>query len=186
MIILLNGASSSGKSAIGEELKNIASIKLLHLSIDDVFRMYPHDRIVKFRDNQSLFTGILMEINAILFKIAKEMDEMKLNVVVDVVFERPEIPRLALKELSGRTVFMVGVFCSLEVLELREKERTNRMPGLARSHVEIVHENVEYDLTVDTSSISARECAAEIERWIVKENLKPGAFVELGKRISAV
>ncbi len=186
MIILLNGVSSSGKSAIGEELKNLASIKLLHLSIDDIFRMYPHDRILKVRSNPALFNSILIEINTILFKIAREMDEMRLNAAVDVVFERPEIPRIAVRELFGRTVFMVGVMCSVEVLEKREKERANRMPGLALSQFEVVHEGMEYDLTVDTTMNDARECAAEIERWIVKENLKPGAFLELVKRFSEV
>ena len=182
MIILLNGASSSGKSTIGEALKNASSIKLLHVSVDDVFRFYPHRKILEIRDDEVLFTKQLVEINTLLFRLVGLIDDMGLNVIVDVVFERPQIIKMALEELYGRDVSIVGVFCSLEALEEREKLRTNRRRGLARSQYDVVHKDLVYDLEIDTSTKDIKENVEEMERKIIREKMKSKAFIEMTGR----
>jgi chloramphenicol 3-O phosphotransferase len=56
----------------------------------------------------------------------------------------------------------VGVLAPLHVLEEREKARGNRIAGEARAQVDVVHREIEYDLTVDTSCQSPEECAGTI------------------------
>jgi chloramphenicol 3-O phosphotransferase len=185
MIILLNGVSSSGKSSIGEELKNQSENKLLHISIDDIFRLYSHHRITEIRNDKALFTNLLIEINKVLISFVKAIDEMGLNVVVDVVFEIPEILKIVIDELRNRNVYIVGIFCSLEVLENRESERTNRVHGLARSQIDVVHNGIVYDLIIDTTNMSIKEAADTIERRIIIQSMKTKAFEEMRKRISA-
>jgi chloramphenicol 3-O phosphotransferase len=59
---------------------------------------------------------------------------------------------------------MVGVFAPFEVLEARERERGDRMIGLARWQYERVHRDMTYDLEIDTSSPTPMECAELIKR----------------------
>jgi chloramphenicol 3-O phosphotransferase len=55
---------------------------------------------------------------------------------------------------AGLDVYRVGVTCPLETLELRERARGDRVLGRARGLLDVVHSFVQYDLTVDTGSMS--------------------------------
>jgi chloramphenicol 3-O phosphotransferase len=61
--------------------------------------------------------------------------------------------------LSDLKVLWVGVHCDPEVASSRELSRANRVRGMARTQSGIVHEGVSYDIEVDTSDMSALECA---------------------------
>jgi len=65
-------------------------------------------------------------------------------------------------ELAGVELLLVGVMAPLNVLEERERARGNRVAGEARAQVDLIHDGVEYDLTVDTSRQSPDECARSI------------------------
>ena len=88
------------------------------------------------------------------------------NLVVDEVLsgnesvERAEYAKL----LQPFEVFMVGVFASLDVLEARELQRGDRMIGLARAQYDRVHAGMKYDLEIDTSGASPKECAQMIKQ----------------------
>ena len=65
--------------------------------------------------------------------------------------------------LSEFHLFFVGVLAPLHVLEARERQRGDRMIGLARWQYARVHEGMKYDLEVDTSSANPTECAELIK-----------------------
>jgi chloramphenicol 3-O phosphotransferase len=69
--------------------------------------------------------------------------------------------RLA-KALAGLPVMWVAVHCDSEVAAGRERDRPDRIVGMARLQAERVHHEVVYDLVVDTSSASAAACASLI------------------------
>jgi chloramphenicol 3-O phosphotransferase len=79
--------------------------------------------------------------------------------------------------------YLVGVYCLLEVLEQRERQRKNRTLGQARAQFEIVHKYCTYDITVDTSRYSAAECAAQIAARL---EAPPEAFDQLGRKSSMI
>jgi chloramphenicol 3-O phosphotransferase len=84
-------------------------------------------------------------------------------VVDDVMFgggEADEYRRL-LREYGVR---LVGLFAPLEVLEQRERERGDRVLGLARWQYERVHSGVSYDLEIDTSKLTPMEAAQTIRQ----------------------
>jgi chloramphenicol 3-O phosphotransferase len=62
--------------------------------------------------------------------------------------------------LSGLEVLWVGVTCELDVAKAREVLRPDRVAGQAESQAPVVHEDVEYDLVVDTSHATSESCAA--------------------------
>jgi chloramphenicol 3-O phosphotransferase len=64
--------------------------------------------------------------------------------------------------LSEFSFFRVGVFASLETLEMREKQRGDRMLGLARWQFDRVHSGMEYDFEVQTDTISPAAIAEAI------------------------
>lgn len=79
---------------------------------------------------------------------------------VDVVILRPETAAL-MAEILGPTRFVVGLRCSVEVLERREATRPTRR-GLAARQASEVHAHLRYDLEVDTEKQSSERCAANI------------------------
>ena len=84
------------------------------------------------------------------------------DLIVDDVMLNGELDdyRQLLKDFD---LSVVGVFASLEVLEARERQRSDRMIGLARWQYDQVHRGRDYDFTVDTGMASALECAKAIK-----------------------
>jgi len=65
-------------------------------------------------------------------------------------------------QLDGLEWLLVGVVAPVDVLEERERARGNRILGEARAQVDVVHSDVDYDLTVDTARSTPEECARTI------------------------
>jgi chloramphenicol 3-O phosphotransferase len=84
------------------------------------------------------------------------------HLIVDHVLLEPEWVDDLVQVLDGHSVLFVGVRCPLAVVEQRERERGDRVIGMARGHFESVHAHASYDLEVDTSLLTARECALRI------------------------
>lgn len=82
-------------------------------------------------------------------------------IVDDVVWDGEMTEYLAL--LTAFEVYRVGVFAPLEVLEARESQRADRLPGLARWQNERVHKGISYDLEIDSNSATPLECARRIQ-----------------------
>jgi chloramphenicol 3-O phosphotransferase len=83
-------------------------------------------------------------------------------IVDDVMLENEHEEYVAL--LSGFETFFVGVFAPLDVLEARERERGDRLIGLARWQYDRVHRGKKYDLEVDSGGLGPLECATLIKQ----------------------
>lgn len=92
------------------------------------------------------------------------------NVVADHVLLHSSWLDDCLQVFTGCDVLFVGIMCPLEVLEAREKERGDRTLGHARGQAGIIHQNCIYDLEVDTSQLSAAECAEQIKAPLLAGN----------------
>ena len=75
-----------------------------------------------------------------------------------------------LQVFEGFEVLFVGIMCPLDVLEVREKDRGDRTLGQGRGQAGIIHQNCIYDLEVDTSQLSAAECADQIKTRLLQGN----------------
>ena len=84
------------------------------------------------------------------------------NMVVDEVLLGDDAWNEYRTLLAPYDLKTVGVFAPLDVLEAREKARGDRDIGLARAQFDVVHRDRVYDLTVDTSVLSAEACAGTI------------------------
>ena len=88
------------------------------------------------------------------------------NVVADHVLVENAWREDCIRRFSALPAYLVGIRCPLEELEWREKARKNRTLGQARLQYEVVHTGLKYDLEVDTSILSAAECAERIKVWL--------------------
>ena len=175
-IILLNGVGSVGKSSIAKALQTITTETFLHVSMDAFMDMMPaasfeHPDGVTFETIQEdgkpsvvIRTGPVAErvFRGMRHAVAA-MAAQGNNMILDEVLlegEKREYPAL----LAPFELHLVGVFAPLEVLEARERERGDRMIGLARWQYERVHRDMTYELEIDTSSATPMECAELIKR----------------------
>lgn len=83
-----------------------------------------------------------------------------------------------LEDLVGFPVFIVGVFCSLDILIERELARGNRTIGLAKSQFDSIHADRHYDYIVDTSLSDALDCGKSVLAWL-KSRPNPTAFSKM-------
>jgi chloramphenicol 3-O phosphotransferase len=175
-VILLNGVGSSGKSSIAKALQQIANKPFLHIQMDTFCEMLPEtlqehpDGFVYEETSENgkplvvIKTGPVGEraLRGMRHAIAA-MAAQGNNLIVDDVMlgsEREEYATL----LSGFDTFFVGVFARLDVLEARERQRGDRLIGLARWQYDRVHKGMKYDLEVDTGSLTPMECADIIKQ----------------------
>jgi chloramphenicol 3-O phosphotransferase len=149
-VILLNGASSSGKSSIARELQRQLPAPFLHLSIDHLRESgtLPLDRFrcgeFAWADaRERFFLGFERAVGA--FAAAGN------DLIVEYIIETQEWMQRLEAVLSGIDVFLVGVHCPLEELERREGERGDRPIGDARRDFFTVHKHCVYDLEVDAT-----------------------------------
>lgn len=157
-VIFLNGTSSSGKSTLARALQGaLADHVLLHVAEDMFFAMLPdhaYQHADFFRYGSSLYDGFARCV-ATLVASGNRM-------VVDTVAWNSGSLDSFLRALKDTPVLAVGVHYDLEVLEERERQRGNRSSGLARRQFHLAHQDMLYDVEVDTSRLSIDDCVATI------------------------
>lgn len=192
MIIILNGCSSAGKTAIIDEMQRMSETPLMDLGIDKFLGMMPPQYIgfgskaregfqfVAERDAQ----GPIMKIKQGAFgrsvaqiapKMINLLAESGHDVVVDEVLLDRELLRWYLEALVHHQVYFIGIMCDLATLQKRERSRGNKSIGLSRSQIDLVHAEKTYDLVVDTTTIDPTICANTVLEFIKKVPV-PTAF----------
>ncbi len=171
-LVLLHGTSSSGKTTVAREIRRLADDPWVHLGIDAFWsaideRWLEHGpRAAEgfaWAEDASIVPGpvgqrLAAGMRASLAALARAGND----VLVDDVFVDPAWLDGWRRELDGLDWLLVGVLAPVEALEAREAARGNRIAGEARAQAGVVHQGVEYDLTVDTSTQSPEECARAV------------------------
>jgi len=168
-IIYLNGPSSSGKTTLAKALQEALSEPYLHVGIDKMIGFMPA-KINNWEGGPAPLgfsweastdsTGhSIYNIHAGPFakKVTRSLKDFACllasqhyNLIIDdVAFGAIEVEEWK-KVLEGYKVLYVGVTTPLEVLEERERARGDRFLGSARAQYFKVHENVSYDLEIDS------------------------------------
>lgn len=82
--------------------------------------------------------------------------------------------------LKGLRVYMIGLNCSLEELEARERRMPSRSVGCARAQYDQIHVPGIYDFSVDTGKDSVVDCGRQIIEYV--ESHEPVAFEQLSQK----
>jgi chloramphenicol 3-O phosphotransferase len=164
-VIVLNGGSSSGKTAIARCLQAILPQPWLRLGVDDlVDALPPSGAGIEFGERGEVTVGEgFRELEAAWMAGVAAMARAGARVIIDDVFlggaESQARTRAA---LQGVDVLWVGVRCDAAVAAGRELARGDRVAGMAALQAEIVHEGVVYDLEVDSGAAEPLACARAV------------------------
>jgi chloramphenicol 3-O phosphotransferase len=168
-VIVLNGASSAGKTTLGRALQDRLEGTWLLLGIDTFVGMLPW-KLYGTTDGHTINPDGTIDISA---SLATEQGRWRVavaalvragsDVILDEVFLRGAEEQAEWRAvLAGLDVTWVGVRCEPTVAAAREQARGDRSLGMARVQSATVHVGVEYALEIDTTDTAAEDCAAAI------------------------
>jgi chloramphenicol 3-O phosphotransferase len=168
-LIILNGGSSSGKTAIVRALQEVLPQAWLGFSVDDFVDALPAklegspDGIEIGPDGEVSVGSAFRELEAAWTAGIVAMCRAGGRVVMDDVFlGGPSSQQRWRNAIGDLQTLWVGVHCDPEVAALRELARGDRAPGMAERQAVIVHKDVTYDVEVDTSHTESIDCARTI------------------------
>ena len=185
-VIILNGASSSGKSSIAKALQSTLHDNYLAIGIDTFIAMMPEKsnqltsadqpsegfyfKTLSANNYKSLKIqsgSYGKKINRAYHSTVKHLADIGLKLIVDDVMDGKLEQALWWGVLGDTKVMFVAVNCEPHELIAREKTRKDRIEGSAVEQASRVHSGVVYDLVVDTTNSSSKQCAQEIAAHVI-------------------
>lgn len=168
-VILLNGTSSAGKTSIARQLQELLDLQYLYFSIDSVLgAMPPSDLDRMERGERITRKGYRYETLVIAhYNCLPALIDADCRLIVDNAWADDAQKINVLSMLASYRVFLVGVRCDLEIATQREKQRGDRLVGLAAKHFDTVHRHMRYDFSVDTGHTDAAGAVALVHQAIL-------------------
>jgi chloramphenicol 3-O phosphotransferase len=182
-VVVLNGVPRAGKSSIAREIQDTLPGIWMNLGVD-AHKSFTPPRAqpgIGLRPGRRQVSAEVEELVPVLFAALYDSiaahARLGLNVVVDVghhdAYSTPKhiLPDCA-RRLAGLPVLFVGVRCPTDVIWQRRAATWGQVRGQVDSDItaavelgqQAVHAYGRYDLEVDTSLLSPRECAALISQ----------------------
>ena len=198
MIILLNGTSSAGKTTIARILQEKFDGVLLLYGVDGMvqtafpakcdFPPYnekaakvsvteiagqPHARLT--------LSPYMYPVYQAAVHFYKRLSAQGYSLIVDeVLFDEKRISPF-FEILADETVYFIGIKPDKDVVLRREKERGDRLEGLAVGlYDEVYNPRFSYDLLLDTGKLAPAESVERILRLLETEK-KPQGFIRSAK-----
>ena len=139
-VIVLTGGSSSGKSSIARALQELLPGIWLTYGVDTIIDALPGGG-----------TGL------------SALTKGGAHLILDEVLLSGSAGQERMRSIfSDAGLIWVGVHCEPDVAATRERQRLDRVEGMARQQALRVHAGVVYDVEVDTTHCSAAECALDL------------------------
>lgn len=180
-VIFLNGPSSAGKTTLSELLQQKLPDPFMNIGMDKIIFMMPlqvnnwtglgeaHGFWWLPDIDEQGKTIYHLQFGPYAKKAMETLKDMVIalvqnghNVIVDEVCFGVEGVASWRRKLANLCAIFVGVKAPLQILELRERIRGDRIVGSARAQFYTVHKDVSYDMEVDTHSTDIEECAQMI------------------------
>jgi chloramphenicol 3-O phosphotransferase len=168
-VIVLNGASSSGKSGLARCLQHLLPGPWLSLGVDTLIGAMPVSAdpakagIAILSDGQVVVGTAFRDLEAAWIAGVAAMARAGARIIVDEVFlSGAAAQQRWIDAIGDLDVLWVGVRCDPEVAASREIARGDRVPGMSLKQAAVVHEGVRYDLEVDTTHAEAIDLARVI------------------------
>lgn len=157
-VVLLNGASSSGKSSIGRVLQRVLADPWFLFPVDALgaMRSTEHTSLLDEGEVEVMLRRTRMGYHRAVAAVASVGND----VIMDYPLSEPWRLDDLLGVLEGYDVTVVEVHCSPDELDRRERARGDRPVGLARSQSVFRHDDC--DIAVDTTNRSPEACAIAI------------------------
>ncbi|KOG21273.1 MULTISPECIES: chloramphenicol phosphotransferase CPT [Streptomyces] len=168
-MIILNGASSSGKSGIVRCLQSVLPDPWMTFGCDSFVdalpkKMWSSEGGIVFGDDGGVTVGEdFRQLEAAWAEGIATMARAGARIVIDDVFLGGAASQQRWRTVLGDLpVLWVGVRCDPATAAGREIARGDRTPGMAAQQALVVHEGVHYDLEIDTTHTESLACAHTI------------------------
>ena len=168
-VIVLNGASSSGKTSVARALQDRLPDTWVLLGIDTFITALPW-RLYGTADGHTINPDGTIDLGP-EWHLARDrwrravgaLVRLGADVILDEVFTEGAEDQARWRDaLEGLEVTWVAVRCAPDVAEARELARGDRSVGLARHQSATVHVGIDYDLEVDTTSAPPEDVATQV------------------------
>jgi chloramphenicol 3-O phosphotransferase len=178
-VVVLNGSSSSGKTAIARRLQMNLEGTWLLVGVDLLLWMLPGRLVGSNPDGLLVRDGVIsrgdefMRLYEGFHRSIAALAVSGIDVLVDEAMlggaDDQALWDAALRDVD---VCWIGVRCDADVVAAREATRGDRAPATARAQVELVHRGMRYDFEVDTTHLDAPRGAQLVaehlrSRWSV-------------------
>ncbi|RYX86152.1 chloramphenicol phosphotransferase [bacterium] len=180
-IILLNGASSAGKSTLCQSLQTHLDEPFLQFSLD--FFMFGGKVLPPRRERSGPFawSNIRPHLFEGYYNCLPALATAGNNLVIDYIIETQQQLHSLVQKLEAYDVFFVGVRCPLPELERREQLRGDRGTGDAKRDYETVHTFSSYDMEIDSTREPDYNAHQIIAAW--KARKRPSVFDIMAKAL---
>ena len=196
-IVVLNGAPRSGKSTIARAIQDTFDGVWMNLGVDVFIAATPPKARpgigLRPGEEQHHVYSLVPQLYAAAYDAIAAHSRNGLNVVADFGHHDATVLAGCARRLDGLPVLFVGVRCPIEVImERRHVAQPGRegqyvigtpdepIPPPVRRWQDEVHIPGIYDLEVDTSLLSPRECAEAIRKRL-DDGPPPSAFRQLAE-----
>lgn len=170
-IILLNGASSAGKTTLARALRRLSPRPVMTFSVDDF--------LPSCGASGSTITGTLDStglplVEAYHAALAAAASAGACVIADHVIGENPAWLDDLRSRILGIPLFAVRVHCDCDTLIRRETARTDRHPDLAHAlrQMDTIHRGIPYCASVDTTSAAPDTCARQLLH-LLSEHTEP-------------
>jgi chloramphenicol 3-O phosphotransferase len=173
-IILINGASSAGKSTLAKAFQALVDEPFLHFSLD--LMMFGGEVLPARRDTAGPFSWASMRPMLFegYYRCLAALASAGNNIVADYIIETQDQLDRLVNLLAPFDVFYVCLHCPLPELERRERQRGDRRSGDARRDHALVNQFGLYDAELDGLLSADANAASLIVAW--KARRSPGVF----------
>ncbi|WP_188903758.1 phosphotransferase-like protein [Deinococcus aerophilus] len=172
-VILVNGASSAGKSTLCRALRDALPGPFLHFSLDLFMfgdTVLPRTPDGKIRDWPTLRPRVFEGFYRCLPALLTAGNSLVVDLIIETAEQRDRLWTL----LAPHDVYVVGLRCPVEELERRERARGDRRPGDARRDAETVHAFMPYELELDCTAPLPENMTRVIEGWRGRTGVRGG------------
>jgi chloramphenicol 3-O phosphotransferase len=125
-------------------------------------------------ENQSSAAGYYAKLVQGFHRSVAAMASTGLDIIVDHAIKNEAWFLECYALLHSYKVYFVGINCALHILEAREIARGDRPIGLSQLHGSTVHENMIYDLEIDSGELSPQACAHMLAAFLSAAPLPHG------------
>jgi chloramphenicol 3-O phosphotransferase len=156
-LLVLNGGSSAGKTTLARKLQSSLDGPWVLFGIDAVMWTLPVDMVgdpagLQITDGTIRRGPDFMRLYAGFQRAVATLVSSGIDVIVDEVFlDGVDDQSRWTEALGDLPACWVAVRCDPDTAEMREQERGDRPPGIARKQAASVHRGVRYDIEIDTS-----------------------------------
>lgn len=159
-VVVLNGTSSSGKTAIARAFQELAPPpSFLNFSIDSILLALPASVVMRLQSGEERADPRLVDA---FYACVRTLAALGHDLIIDHAVLSEREANLLHEAVGGQDVLLVGLDCPVAVLSERESARGDRRVGMAAAQCERIHLWLDYDLRIDTSIATPEELAERI------------------------